>query len=120
MRYKVGGEFGWGELVNISSSGALFTTQRDLSPADPVELCINWPARLLQAVPLNLVAKGTIVRVEPGMAAAKILSHEFRTSSSSFLREASMLECRSGRIAVQAASTGGSSLQVQIANQAMQ
>jgi hypothetical protein len=120
VRYKIAGEFGWGELVNISSSGALFSTERALPLGKVVELCINWPALLLEAVPLNLVAKGPIVRVEPGRAALRILKYEFRTSSSAFVREASMPECRSSRVAVQAASTDGFSLQVQVANQAMQ
>jgi hypothetical protein len=120
VRYKIGGEFGWGELVNISSSGALFTTERALPLRMGVELCIHWPALLLEAVHLNLVAKGPIVRVEPGRAALRILKYEFRTSSSSFLREVSMPESRSSRVAVQAASTDGFSLQVQVANQAMQ
>ena len=120
VRYKIGEEFGWGELVNISSSGALFTTERTLPLRKGVELCIHWPALLLEAVHLNLVAKGPIVRVEPGRAALRILKYEFRTASSSFLREASMPECRSNRVAMQAASTDGFSLQVQVANQAMQ
>jgi hypothetical protein len=120
VRYKIGEEFGWGELVNISSSGALFTTERALPLRKGVELCIHWPALLFEAVPLNLVAKGPIVRVEPGRAALRILKYEFRTASSSFLREASTPECRTNRIAVQAASTDGLSLQVQVANQAMQ
>jgi hypothetical protein len=100
VRYKVGREVGWGELVNISSSGALFTTERALPLGKQVELWINWPALLLEAVHLKLVAKGPIVRVEPGRAALKIVRHEFRTSSSSFLREASTPECRSNRVAV--------------------
>src|ERR1700732_2538322 len=49
VRYKVGGELGWGELVNISSSGALFTTERTLPLGKRVELWINWPALLLEA-----------------------------------------------------------------------
>lgn len=120
VRYKIGEEFGWGELVNISSSGALFTTERTLPLRKAVELCIHWPALLFEAVPLSLVAKGPIVRVEPGRAALRILKYEFRTASSSFLREASMPEFRTNRVAVQAASTDGFALQVQVANQAMQ
>lgn len=89
--------------MNISSSGALFTTERALPLGKQVELWINWPALLLEAVHLKLVAKGPIVRVEPGRAAMKIVRHEFRTSSSSFLREASTPECRSNRVALKRA-----------------
>ncbi|MGA2577403.1 MAG: PilZ domain-containing protein [Bryobacteraceae bacterium] len=120
LRYKIGGAYGWGELANISSSGALFTTEHALPVGKVVELCINWPALLDQAVPLNLVAKGPIVRVEAGRAAVRILKHEFRTSSSTFLRESSTPECRSSMVAAAAASTRRSSFQAQGANQAMQ
>lgn len=120
VRYTIAGELGWGELVNISSSGALFTAERVLPLGKRVELWIAWPALLLEAVHLKLVAKGPIVRVEPGRAALKILKHEFRTSSSSFLWEAFTPECRSNRVEVQASSPRGSSLQVQVANQPMQ
>lgn len=106
--------------MNISSSGALFTTERALPLGSRVELWINWPVLLLEAVHLKLVAEGPIVRVQPGRAALKIVSHEFRTSSSSFLWEASAPECPRNWAAVQASSTRGSSLQVQVANQAMQ
>jgi hypothetical protein len=120
VRYQIGGELGWGELVNISSSGALFTTERALVLGRDVELWINWPARLWEAVHLKLVAEGPIVRVEPGRAALNIVRHEFRTSSSSFLWEASTPERPSNRVTVQASSIRGSHLQVQVANQAMQ
>ncbi|HTT63259.1 MAG TPA: PilZ domain-containing protein [Bryobacteraceae bacterium] len=120
VRYKIGGECFWGELVNISSSGALFTTERPLPLGKRVELCINWPARLLDEVPLKLVVKGTIVRVEPGRAAVRMRKHEFRTSGSSFVREATIPGERTNRDAGSLASTGRSSLQVQVANQAVQ
>jgi len=119
VRYTIDGESGWGELVNISSSGALFTTERALPLGKRAELCIDWPALLLRAVHLKLVAEGQIVRVEPGRAALKALKYEFRTSGSSFLRETSMPASRSSRIAVAAVSTRRSPLQVQISNQAM-
>ena len=112
MRYSVGGQAGWGELVNISSAGALFTTERALSVGKRAELWVNWPVLLMEQVPLKLVIRGWIVRVEPGKAAVKTGRYEFRTSSSSFLREASTPELR--------ASAGGSSFQMQVANQTMQ
>lgn len=119
VRYRVGEEFGWGELVNISSSGALFTTESPLPLKKRVELWINWPALLMDSVPLKLVVYGVIVRLEPGRAAVKIGKHEFRTSSSSFLREASAPDTRSSQGTMPEHSTRGLSLQVQVANHAM-
>jgi len=119
VRYKIGGLSGWGELVNISSSGALFTTERALPLGGRVELWIDWPALLLETVHLKLVARGLIVRVQAGRAAVKIATHEFRTSSSPFQREASTPNAGAIKSA-EHASSRGSSLQVQVANQAMQ
>ena len=115
MRYTVGGVSGWGELVNISSGGALFTTERELPLGKPIELCVNWPVLLLEEVPLKLAIKGWIIRVEPDRAAVKIGRYEFRTSGSAFLRGAVAPERRCAP-----ASASRSALQMQIANQAMQ
>ncbi|HUO29667.1 MAG TPA: PilZ domain-containing protein [Bryobacteraceae bacterium] len=118
VRYTVGGVSGWGELVNISSGGALFTTERELPLGKPVELCVNWPVLLLEEVPLKLVIKGWIIRVEPGKAAVKIGRYEFRTSGSTFQRDAFSPERGCGTEAQ--ASVSRSALQMQVANQAMQ
>lgn len=103
IRYTLANDSGWGELIDISSSGALFTTERPLPLGKRVELCIDWPALLLEKVHLKLVARGRTVRIEPGRAAITIMTHEFRTSGSAFLRASAV-----------------ASLQVQVANQAMQ
>ena len=83
VRCHVDGESFTGELLNISSSGALFTTNHGLAPAEEVELVIGWPVRLQESVPLNLVVEGRVVRLDDGKAAVRIERHEFRTARSS-------------------------------------
>ncbi len=91
VRYKIVGpqkepEPGQGETVNMSSTGVLFTTEQELSPGRRVEMDISWPARLNDTCPLKLVAKGTVVRAEPGKAALEIQQYEFRTVGKPGLR----------------------------------
>ena len=84
IRYRVATkdnlfEAGAGATVNISSNGVLFTTEQPLLPGRRVELAISWPAELNRNTALKLVARGRIVRVEHGRAAAEIQNFEFRT-----------------------------------------
>jgi hypothetical protein len=72
-------EAGVGNTVNISSNGVLFTTEEPLVPGRRVELAISWPAELNRNTALKLVARGHVVRVEHGRAAAEIQNFEFRT-----------------------------------------
>ncbi len=72
-------EPGRGQTVNMSSTGILFTTDQDLTPGRRIELAISWPAQLDDTCPLKMVAKGRIVRTEPGKAALEIQQYEFRT-----------------------------------------
>jgi hypothetical protein len=110
VRYKTAGDAGRGEILNISSCGALFTTERPLALGADVSLSVKWPVRLLDSVNLNLVVAGKVVRVEPGRAALQIQKYEFRTCSPSlFLVPAE-----------QTPSCLRSGLQVQVADYAMQ
>lgn len=86
VRYQAGGESGWGEIVNISSRRALFTTDRDLALDACVEMYIKWPVLLDNSVQLSLIASGTIVRIETGRAALAIEKYEFRTCVPSFFQ----------------------------------
>jgi hypothetical protein len=79
LNKKSSQEAGTGRTINMSSRGLLFTTDQVLLPGRSVEVSVSWPAQLNQSCPLKLVAKGRIVRIEPGMAAVEIQSHEFRT-----------------------------------------
>jgi hypothetical protein len=72
---------GMGKIVNMSSSGVLFTTGETLLPGRRLELSISWPAHLDNRCALKLVARGRVVRFEGNAAAFEIMQHEFRTKS---------------------------------------
>jgi hypothetical protein len=78
-RCQTAGESGWGEILNISSRGALFTTDLGLCPNARAKVYIKWPVLLRNSVQLSLIVSGTIIRIEPGRAALAIENHEFRT-----------------------------------------
>lgn len=80
---KNGEEAGAGKTINMSSNGVLFTTDQMLLPGRRVEVAISWPAQLNSKVALKLVARGRVVRYEPGVAAIEIQQYEFRTQASS-------------------------------------
>jgi hypothetical protein len=70
---------GLGKTLDISSRGVLFTTSERLRPAQLVEVAVNWPATLHGTCPLQLVAKGRVVRSDNDTAAVRIERYEFRT-----------------------------------------
>ncbi len=110
VRYRTAEDAGWGELLNISCCGALFTTERPLELRSHVELRVKWPVMLSNSANLNLVVAGKIVRVEEGRAALRIQRYEFRTCSPSYFAgtgEPNILRT-------------GLRLQVQVANNAVQ
>ncbi|MGA3039457.1 MAG: hypothetical protein ABSF54_01555 [Bryobacteraceae bacterium] len=84
VRYQAGGECGWGEIVNIGSRGALFTTDRALALHACVEVYVEWPVLLHNSIQLSLIVSGVIVRVEPGRAVLAIEKYRFRTCASAF------------------------------------
>ena len=84
IRYRVlnkksNQEAGQGKTINISSAGILFTTEHVLLPGRTIEVSVSWPAQLNDTCPLKLVARGRVVRFEPGKAALEIQHYEFRT-----------------------------------------
>lgn len=87
VRYRVLGrrgseQVGVGKTLNMSSSGVLFTTESLLLPGRKLEIAISWPAQLDNKCPLKFVARGRVVRSEPGVAAIEIQQYEFRTQGS--------------------------------------
>lgn len=86
MNKKSNNEAGNGKTVNISSGGILFTTEHVLLPGRTLEVAVNWPAQLNNACPLKLVARGRVIRFEPGKAAIEIQHYEFRTQGSGGLQ----------------------------------
>ena len=88
IRYKVlnkksDNESGIGTTINMSSNGILFSTEHTLLPGRTIELSVSWPAQLNNTCPLKLVARGRVVRFEPGKAAVEIQQYEFRTAGAS-------------------------------------
>jgi PilZ domain len=84
VRYRVlnkrgGEEAGGGRTINISSSGVLFTSEHMLLPGRRLEVSISWPAQLDNKCALKLVARGRVIRFEPGRTAIEIQQYEFRT-----------------------------------------
>jgi hypothetical protein len=71
-----------GTTLNISRNGLLFETTEDLQPGQHIVLSVEWPARLDNRVPLNLILEGRILRCENGLAAMQTHKHEFKTRKS--------------------------------------
>ncbi len=78
---KKRGTRGLGRSINISSSGVLLSVQTEMFQEQAVEVALNWPVRLNNVVPLQLVIQGGITRTGPGWAAVTIDRFEFRTAS---------------------------------------
>jgi hypothetical protein len=95
IRYKGEAQSGVGQVVNISSGGVLFTTDGTQLPTGVLELSISWPVLLDEAVALNLVAVGPVVRTEAGKVAVRINKYEFRTTKApAWKREAPLSDPR--------------------------
>jgi len=83
-----------GRTLNISSSGVLFTSDREFRRGERLELSISWPARLENKHALELVARGRVVRLQPGCVAMRIEKYEFHLTGASTARLSKMLEPR--------------------------
>jgi hypothetical protein len=68
-----------GQTLDVGSGGVAFTTENHLPLDAPVEVSINWPARLNDSCALKLVITGRIVRSSEGRAAVKTERYVFRT-----------------------------------------
>ena len=73
---------GVGKILNVSSSGVRFTTERTLSIGKTVEVTVEWPALIDNKCLMKLVIEGWVVRSDANSAAVKIEHHEFRTRAS--------------------------------------
>ena len=87
VRYKILGEgksvreVRIGKVLNMSSSGVLFSTASALWEGERVELTVSWPARLNDGTRLKLVILGRVMRAEEAQAAIAIEKYEFKTSA---------------------------------------
>jgi hypothetical protein len=67
----------------MASGGLLFTTQHPFLLGGLVEASVSWPASLSETCALTLFARGRVIRMEDGLVAMCIDSHEFRTRAPS-------------------------------------
>jgi hypothetical protein len=72
-------ETGSGRIIDLSSSGLRFTTERPLLPGLRLDVAIDWPVLLDGGVKLQLIATGVVVWTNGPETALRIDRHEFRT-----------------------------------------
>lgn len=68
---------GAGQTINLSTGGILFQSEQALTPGTRIELTIAWPARLNDAVDLNLCVSGRVARTDGKSHVVRIREHEF-------------------------------------------
>lgn len=73
-------ETGTGMTLDLSSTGVLLQTDSKLPLSGTVELSIAWPILLDDALPMQLMVAGRIVRVYGRFVAIEISQYEFRTA----------------------------------------
>jgi PilZ domain-containing protein len=82
VRYRTLGRrlrLGQGEVVNLSSSGALVDSRHQLELGEELEVQMEWPSLLDGCVPLQLIAIARTVRCGPSSFAVRFRRHQFRT-----------------------------------------
>jgi PilZ domain len=72
--------------VNISSGGVLLEATAVLFPLGSIEVSIKWPCFLRDVVPLKLMVRGDIVRVDGNSIAVEMTWYEFRTATEGQLK----------------------------------
>jgi hypothetical protein len=73
------GLLGNGWLVDVSSGGALVISENETLVGAKVELAMEWPSLLDGNIPLQLVARGCVVRCSAESFAVKFQRYQFRT-----------------------------------------
>ena len=73
-------ETGSGPIIDLTSSGLRFTTERPLLPGLRLDVSIDWPVLLDGGVQLQLIATGVVVWTNGTETALRIDRHEFRTA----------------------------------------
>src|ERR1700680_2934486 len=81
LRYTVSGVEGEGWTLDLSSHGAMIQVRQKLPRGRAIRIFINWPAKLDDRIPLQLVVKGTILRSTAVTTAIAISTYEFRLHS---------------------------------------
>jgi hypothetical protein len=70
---------GVGETLNVSSSGVLVVSQHDVWAGARLEMTLDWPYQLDEAIPLQLVLGVRVVRYTKSAFAGAIVQYQFRT-----------------------------------------
>jgi hypothetical protein len=106
FRYSSGGQPGFsgsGRVVNIGSSDVVVACRHRLRPGTPVELVIEWPARLDGRIPIHLVMFGRVVRADIFGFAVGSCQHRFQIVGGPSSEE------RAEPLSLLASASGGSS-----------
>jgi hypothetical protein len=74
---------GKGTTMNMSSRGALFTTDQPLAAGSRLTLEVKWPVLLDNTLGLKLVTQGKVIWCDSWRAAVEFHDWEFHTRGSS-------------------------------------
>jgi hypothetical protein len=81
FRYNAGDQTGFsgaGRVVNIGSSDVTVACRHQLKAGTPVELVIEWPARLNGRIPIHLVMTGRVMRCDASGFAVGACQYRFQ------------------------------------------
>jgi len=78
--YRASGNYVWspGEALNISRSGILFRTKKEIRPRVLLEMRLVFPEELTGGAPVDAICWAAVVRKEDSLLAASILHYHFR------------------------------------------
>ena len=78
--YRASGNYVWspGEAVNISRSGILLRTRKEIRPRTLLEMRLVFPSELTEGAPVDVICWGAVVRKEESSLAASILHYHFK------------------------------------------
>jgi hypothetical protein len=83
VRFKAGETpttvIGAGTILNFSSGGIAFVSDKAFTRGTWMRLSIDWPALLNGVIRIMLVVEGVVVRSEGQFSAISITRYEFRT-----------------------------------------
>jgi hypothetical protein len=84
LRYALSARFGQvergsGRVIDLSSSGLRFTSDRPLTNGLRLDISIDWPVPLDGGVGLQLIMSGVVVRTNGTETVMAVRRHQFRT-----------------------------------------
>jgi hypothetical protein len=78
---------GFCRTINISTCGVLLDLKDSLPGISSIELSIKWPFLLGGSIPLKLMMRGNIVRVDGNSIAVETAEHEFHRAGPYLLKK---------------------------------